>query len=149
MVKEIIRVAMGVEYEGTAYKGFQKQKNTSNTIQGLIDNALSQVANQKIKTTCCGRTDTGVHAYCQTIHFNTASYRENKAWVLGGNSLLPKDIRFIWAKKVNNDFHSRYSATSRTYRYIIRNSFIPSALNRNRHEASFFIPHRRERFYFL
>ena len=133
MVKEITRVAIGVEYEGTAYKGFQKQKSTSETIQGLIDKALSQVADEKIKSVCSGRTDAGVHAFCQTIHFDTTSSRENKAWVQGGNSLLPKDIRFIWAQKVNNNFHSRFSATSRTYRYIIRNSSFPSALNRSRH----------------
>ena len=133
MGKQITRIAIGVEYEGTAYKGFQKQKSTSETIQGFIDKALSQVANQKIKTICSGRTDAGVHAYCQTIHFDTTSSRENKAWVQGGNSTLPKDIRFIWAQKVNNNFHSRFSATSRTYRYIIRNSSFPSALNRNRH----------------
>ena len=133
MVKEITRIAIGVEYEGTAYKGFQKQKSTSQTIQGLIDEALSQVADQKIKSVCSGRTDAGVHAYCQTIHFDTTSSRKNKAWVQGGNSLLPKDIRFIWAQKVNNNFHSRFSAISRTYRYIIRNSSFSSALNRNRH----------------
>lgn len=133
MVKEITRVAIGVEYEGTAYKGFQKQKSTSETIQGLIDKALSQVADEKIKSVCSGRTDAGVHAFCQTIHFDTTSSRENKAWVQGGNSLLPKDIRFIWAQKVNNNFHSRFSAISRTYRYIIRNSSFPSALNRSRH----------------
>ena len=129
MVKEITRIAIGVEYEGTAYKGFQKQKSTSQTIQGLIDKALSQVADQKIKSVCSGRTDAGVHAYCQTIHFDTTSSRKNKAWVQGGNSLLPKDIRFIWAQKVNNNFHSRFSAISRTYRYIIRNSSFSSALN--------------------
>ena len=133
MVKEITRIAIGVEYEGTAYKGFQKQKSTSETIQGLIDKALSQVADEKIKSVCSGRTDAGVHAFCQTIHFDTTSSRENKAWVQGGNSLLPKDIRFIWAQKVNNNFHSRFSAISRTYRYIIRNSSFPSALNRSRH----------------
>ena len=133
MVKEITRIAIGVEYEGTAYKGFQKQKSTSQTIQGLIDEALSQVADQKIKSVCSGRTDAGVHAYCQTIHFDTTSSRKNKAWVQGGNSLLPKDIRFIWAQKVNNNFHSRFSAISRTYRYIIRNSSFSSALNSNRH----------------
>ena len=133
MVKEITRVAIGVEYEGTAYKGFQKQKSTSETIQGLIDKALSQVADEKIKSVSSGRTDAGVHAFCQTIHFDTTSSRENKAWVQGGNSLLPKDIRFIWAQKVNNNFHSRFSAISRTYRYIIRNSSFPSALNRSRH----------------
>lgn len=133
MVKKISRIAVGVEYDGTVYKGFQKQKSTQKTIQGLIDNALSQVADHKIKTICSGRTDSGVHAYCQTLHFDTTSSRENKSWVQGGNSLLPEDIRFIWVRKVKDDFHSRFSAISRTYRYIVRNSSLPSALNRNRH----------------
>ena len=78
-----------------------------------------------------GRTDAGVHAYCQTIHFDTASIREIKSWIEGGNALLPKDIRIILAKGVTNDFHSRFSAITRTYRYIIRNSSLPSALERN------------------
>ena len=133
MAKEISRIAVGVEYDGTAYKGFQKQKSTNETIQGFIDVALSQIADQKINTTCSGRTDTGVHAYCQIIHFDTAAFRAKKAWIQGGNALLPKDIRFIWAQKVSDNFHSRFSAISRTYRYIIRNSSFPSALNRNRH----------------
>ena len=133
MAEEKNRIAIGVEYEGTAYKGFQKQESTTKTVQGCIDKALSKVADHKIYTICSGRTDAGVHAYCQTIHFDTASFRENKAWIQGGNSFLPKDIRFIWAQKVNNNFHSRFSAISRTYRYIIRNSYFPSALNRNRH----------------
>ena len=81
MVKKISRIAVGVEYDGTVYKGFQKQKSTSETIQGFIDKALSQVANQKIKTICSGRTDAGVHAYCQTIHFDTTSYKKVKSQV--------------------------------------------------------------------
>ena len=76
MVKKISRIAVGVEYDGTVYKGFQKQKSTQKTIQGLIDNALSQVADHKIKTICSGRTDSRVHAYCQTLHFDTTSSRE-------------------------------------------------------------------------
>jgi len=78
MAKEISRIAVGVEYDGTAYKGFQKQKSTNETIQGFIDVALSQIADQKINTTCSGRTDTGVHAYCQIIHFDTAAFRAKK-----------------------------------------------------------------------
>ena len=131
MAKQIFRIVLGIEYEGTAYRGFQKQKNTTKTIQGCLDKALSQIADQNILTVCSGRTDAGVHAYCQTIHFDTASIREIKSWIEGGNALLPKDIRIIWAKGVNNDFHSRFSAISRTYRYIIRNSSLPSALERN------------------
>ena len=131
MAKKIYRIALGVEYEGTEYRGFQKQKSTKDTIQGFLDEALSKVANESIQTICSGRTDSGVHAYCQTIHFDTASIREINSWIKGGNSLLPKDIRVIWAREVPKDFHSRFSAISRTYRYIIRNSNLPSALNRN------------------
>ena len=131
MAKQIFRIVLGIEYDGTAYRGFQKQKNTIKTIQGCLDKALSQIADQNIVTVCSGRTDAGVHAYCQTIHFDTASIREIKSWIEGGNALLPKDIRIIWAKGVTNDFHSRFSAISRTYRYIIRNSSLPSALERN------------------
>ena len=132
MAKKIFRIALGIEYEGTAYKGFQKQKSTKKTVQGLLDSALSKVANQQILTACSGRTDAGVHAYCQTIHFDTISLREVKSWINGGNALLPKDIRILWAKRVSSDFHSRFSALSRTYRYIIRNSELPSALDRNK-----------------
>jgi len=132
MVNKIFRLALGIEYEGTAYKGFQKQKSTKKTVQGLIDSALSQVADQQILTTCSGRTDAGVHAYCQTIHVDTTSFREVKSWINGGNALLPKDIRILWAKQVSDDFHSRFSALSRTYRYIIRNSELSSALDRNK-----------------
>ena len=132
MVKKTFRIALGIEYEGTAYKGFQKQKSTKKTVQGLLDSALSKVANHQILTACSGRTDAGVHAYCQTIHFDTTSLREIKSWMNGGNALLPKDIRILWAKQVPSDFHSRFSALSRTYRYIIRNSELPSALDRNK-----------------
>ena len=132
MAKKIFRIALGIEYEGTAYKGFQKQKSTKKTVQGQLDSALSRVANQQILTACSGRTDSGVHAYCQTIHLDTTSLREVESWVKGGNSLLPKDIRILWAKQVSSDFHSRFSALSRTYRYIIRNSDLPSALDRNK-----------------
>ena len=131
MSKRTSRIALGIEYEGTAYKGFQKQKSTKKTVQGFLDRALSKVANQQVLTVCSGRTDAGVHAYCQTIHFESNALREIKSWIEGGNALLPKDIRILWAKQVSNDFHSRFSAISRTYRYIIRNSELPSALDRN------------------
>ena len=132
MAKKTFRIALGIEYEGTAYKGFQKQKSTKKTVQSLLDSALTKVANQQILTACSGRTDAGVHAYCQIIHFDTTSLRDVKSWMNGGNAILPKDIRILWAKQVSNDFHSRFSALSRTYRYIIRNSEVPSALDRNK-----------------
>ncbi len=131
MSNKNFRIALGIEYEGTAYRGFQKQKSTNKTIQGLLDSALSKVANQKISTACSGRTDAGVHAYCQTVHFDTSSIRENNNWINGCNALLPSDIRVLWAKKVPEEFHARFSAVSRTYQYIIRNTGTPSALNRN------------------
>ena len=132
MHKNLSRIVVGIEYDGTAYKGFQKQKSTSKTIQSHVEEVLSKVAAHKIKSTCSGRTETGVHAYRQVIHFDTSENRHANSWISGGNSLLPKDIRFLWAKKVSGDFHARFSAISRSYRYVIRNSNFPSALERNK-----------------
>ncbi|MFL2704874.1 MAG: tRNA pseudouridine(38-40) synthase TruA [Gammaproteobacteria bacterium] len=132
MDKEKSRIALAVEYQGSRYKGFQKQKNTKETVQGFLENALSKVADQDVEIVCSGRTDAGVHAYNQIIHFDTSSLRDMKSWVKGGNALLPKDIRVLWAKEVPDSFHARFSAISRTYRYIIRNSLLPSALERDR-----------------
>ena len=126
MDKEKSRIALAVEYQGSGYKGFQKQKNTKETVQGLLENALSKVADQDVETVCSGRTDAGVHAYNQIIHFDTSSLRDMKSWIKGGNALLPKDIRVLWAKEMPDSFHARFSAISRTYRYIIRNSLLPS-----------------------
>jgi len=126
------RIVIGLEYDGTKYKGFQKQKNTSLTIQGQIEKALTKIADKKINTVCSGRTDTGVHAYCQVIHFDTDKSRDIGSWVNGGNYLLNKDIRILWAKEVNEEFHARFSAISRSYRYILRLSKLPSALSKDR-----------------
>ncbi len=128
MPKKIRRIALGLEYQGTEYFGLQKQKTTEKTIQGLLEGALNFVANEKIKTFSCGRTDSGVHAYGQVMHFDTGASREDQDWVRGGNSLLPEDIKIIWAREVNDEFHARFSTLSRTYRYIIRNTETPSAL---------------------
>ena len=128
MPKKIKRVALGLEYQGTNYFGLQKQKTTEKTVQGLLEVALNSVSNETIKTFSCGRTDSGVHAYGQVMHFDTHASRKEQEWVRGGNSLLPKDIVILWAKEVDNNFHARFSALSRTYRYIIRNTKTPSAL---------------------
>tara|TARA_B100000900_G_scaffold138992_1_gene117811 strand:+ start:557 stop:1351 length:795 start_codon:yes stop_codon:yes gene_type:complete len=125
------RYALGIEYIGTFYKGWQKQKKTSLTIQEKVEESLSKVANENVKTTCSGRTDSGVHASMQVIHFETSANRLNKAWLAGCNSILPKDISINWVKKVPFDFHSRFSATKRTYRYHIFNGNKQSVLNRN------------------
>jgi len=121
-------VALGLEYEGTNYSGFQKQKSTKQTIQGLLDMGLKRVADQQIKSFCSGRTDSGVHALMQVIHFETNSSRRSDEWVRGVNSYLPHDIRVIWSREVEDTFHARFSALDRSYRYIIRNNDTPSAL---------------------
>ena len=125
------RYALGIEYVGTSYKGWQKQKKTNLTIQEKIEESLSKVANESVKTICSGRTDSGVHASMQVIHFETSANRLNKAWLAGCNSILPRDISINWIKKVPEDFHSRFSATKRTYRYHILNGNKQSVLNRN------------------
>lgn len=115
-----MKVALGIEYSGRGYYGWQKQ-DISPTIQESLEAALSEVADQKINVCCAGRTDTGVHAVQQVVHFETSALRESHSWVLGTNSKLPKDIAVTWAKNIDDDFHARFSAVSRTYQYLILN----------------------------
>ncbi len=133
------RIALGVEYEGTNYFGFQKQKSTKQTIQGSLEESISRVADHKVKTFCSGRTDAGVHAFMQVIHFDTNAIRSSIEWSRGINSNLPKDIRVLWAKEIDESFHARFSATKRSYIYNILNGPTPSALWADR---SLFIPIR-------
>ena len=115
-----MRLAASVEYVGKKYFGWQSQNNKStNTVQYHVDSALSKIANHKVSSICSGRTDTGVNALNQIIHFDTKSKRADKNWVDGVNSLLPNDIRLKKIYHVNSDFHSRFSAISRHYRYYI------------------------------
>ncbi|MFV1972132.1 MAG: tRNA pseudouridine(38-40) synthase TruA [Thiohalobacterales bacterium] len=122
-----MRIALGIEYDGTAYYGWQQQRS-GNTVQQSLEAALSQVANQPVKTTCAGRTDTGVHATGQVVHFDTGVYREPRAWIMGVNSNLPADIRVTWTCEPGDDFHARFSARRRHYRYVILNEQHGSAL---------------------
>jgi len=115
-----MKIAFGVEYCGTAYYGWQRQ-SISPTIQECVEAALSKVADQQITVHCAGRTDTGVHAIHQVIHIETDASREEHSWIFGANANLPDDISLLWAKHVEDDFHARFSATSRIYRYIILN----------------------------
>ena len=133
------RIALGVEYEGTNYFGFQKQKSTKQTVQGSLEESISRVADHKVKTFCSGRTDAGVHAFMQVIHFDTNAIRSSIEWSRGINSNLPKDIRVLWAKEIDESFHARFSATKRSYIYNILNDPTPSALWADR---SLFIPIR-------
>ena len=125
-----MRIAMGVEYDGSAYNGWQKQ-NIGLGIQTVVEKALSKVANHQINSICAGRTDTGVHARSQVIHFDTITERDNYGWLAGVNSNLPPDINITWVKNVNDDFHARFSASKRKYRYKILNQKTRSSLSRN------------------
>jgi len=127
----LMRVALGVEYDGTAYNGWQRQR-IGTGVQLLLENALSQVANDAVAVVCAGRTDTGVHASGQVVHFDTRAERPPRSWLLGANALLPADINVNWAQPVDDDFHARFSATERHYRYRILNRLARSALYRDR-----------------
>jgi len=115
-----MKIALGLEYCGAQYFGWQRQAGVR-TIQACVEDALSRIANHRLAVHCAGRTDTGVHALHQVVHIETAAARDMHSWVFGGNTNLPHDISLLWAKEVAADFHARYSATGRTYRYVILN----------------------------
>lgn len=121
-----MRIALGIEYNGTNYHGWQIQPNLS-TVQLQVESALSKIANHSVNITCAGRTDVGVHAFEQVVHFDSDAIRQTHSWFIGANNYLPPDIRVQWAKVVTNDFHARFSALSRSYRYFIYNKPINSA----------------------
>jgi tRNA pseudouridine38-40 synthase len=122
------RIALGIEYNGSQFNGYQLQSAGTRTVQGELEKALSTVANEPVRLTCAGRTDTGVHATGQVVHFDTPVQRELKAWMLGGNTNLPRDIAIHWVREVGEDFSARFSAVSRSYRYILFNRKIRSAV---------------------
>ena len=126
-----MRIAIGLEYDGTAYNGWQRQR-TGHGVQACVEQALETVANHPVEVVCAGRTDTGVHASGQVAHFDTGSEREPRSWLLGANSNLPDDVNLTWTQAVNDEFHARYSAVSRSYRYLLLNRLQRSALFRHR-----------------
>jgi len=115
------RIVLGVEYNGSAFSGYQMQRHGTRTVQDELEKALSQVADQPVRVTCAGRTDTGVHATGQVVHFDSSVKRELKAWMLGGNTSLPGDVSIHWAREVDDSFSARFSAVSRSYRYLLFN----------------------------
>ncbi|MFM8454148.1 MAG: tRNA pseudouridine(38-40) synthase TruA [Gammaproteobacteria bacterium] len=127
----MFKYALGLEYDGRFWHGWQRQANCP-TVQEALERSLSDIAGEEITTVCAGRTDKGVHALCQVVHFETAATRQDKAWVFGANKYLPTSLRVLWVKKVAPDFSARYSAYSRAYQYIIYNSKIRPALNHGR-----------------
>ena len=126
-----MRVALGVEYDGTNFCGWQVQP-AQRTVQGCVEEALTQVANHPVRVVAAGRTDSGVHALQQVVHFDTTVKRDERNWILGLNTNLPKDINITWAKPVDDDFSARFSAVSRSYRYLIFNRIGRSAIHTNR-----------------
>jgi tRNA pseudouridine38-40 synthase len=121
------RWAAGVEYLGTGFSGWQTQRSLV-TVQATLEFALSKVAAHPVALTAAGRTDSGVHALGQVVHFDSAATRTPYAWVLGTNSNLPPSISLSWIAPVAPDFDARHSATQRRYRYVIRNQRARSAL---------------------
>ena len=125
-----MRYAALIEYNGTHFKGWQSQRE-QRTVQGTVEQALSHVADETIQVVTAGRTDTAVHATAQVIHFDSNSQRNERAWVMGANTRLPHDVRIHAAQQVSDEFHARFAALRRSYRYIIYNQRIASALYRN------------------
>ncbi|MBT8147563.1 MAG: tRNA pseudouridine(38-40) synthase TruA [Gammaproteobacteria bacterium] len=126
--RQLYRVALGLEYDGSPYCGWQRQLAPElPSIQHQLEQALSRIVSEPTKVFCAGRTDKGVHASGQVVHFETPVDRGKKAWVTGTNSLLPASIRVRWAHDVPPEFHARFSATYRRYLYLINESRIRSA----------------------
>ncbi|MEZ5566215.1 MAG: tRNA pseudouridine(38-40) synthase TruA [Gammaproteobacteria bacterium] len=125
------RYAIGLEYDGSAFFGWQSQSHARN-VQDALNNAVSIVANEAISTAVAGRTDTGVHACGQVAHFDTCAERSLRSWLLGINSNLPADVAVQWVREVPAGFHARYSAQSRTYHYVLLIREVRSPLDRHR-----------------
>lgn len=126
-----MKYALGIEYSGSAYCGWQRQPHCE-SIQQNLEAALGFVADHPVELVCAGRTDAGVHAFEQVAHFETTAERSQRAWLLGTNCRLPRDIRLQWVAPVADDFHARFSARARAYRYIILNAEVPSAIFHDR-----------------
>lgn len=123
-----MRIALGIEYDGTDFSGWQRLSQ-GRSVQGDVEAALSFVADHPVHVTCAGRTDAGVHARCQVVHFDSESTRTDRAWVQGANSRLATDVAVLWAQPVAEGFHARFGARARRYRYLIQNRLVRSALD--------------------
>jgi tRNA pseudouridine38-40 synthase len=113
-----MRIALGLEYDGTAFRGWQSQAHARG-IQSVVEDALSRVADHPVEVVAAGRTDAGVHAAMQVVHFDTSSIRSMRGWTLGATTNLPPQVSALWAREVPDDFHARYSALARRYCYFI------------------------------
>ena len=125
------RIALGLSYSGQQYEGWQSQLSNK-TVQDQLEKALSTFAQTPIRTLCAGRTDSGVHALLQVVHFDTEVERDMSSWVRGTNRYLPSDIALQWAKAVPEDFHARACATSRRYSYLLLQSAVRPSIEHQR-----------------
>lgn len=126
-----MRIALGVEYDGSGFCGWQTQADGC-AVQDRLETALTQIAGAQVATICAGRTDAGVHALAQVVHFDCAADRPESAWVRGVNTLLPPAVAVTWARQVADSFHARFSATARHYRYVLLNHPVRPAADHGR-----------------
>ena len=123
-----MRYALGIEYDGSEFSGWQRQSHAP-SVQQSLETALGLVANHPVSVVCAGRTDTGVHARGQVVHFDSPSERSQRQWILGINSNLPDTVCVLWIRKVDEGFHARFEAYSRSYQYSILNRWIRPAIS--------------------
>jgi len=133
-----MRIALALEYDGSRFLGWQTQPG-GGTVQDTLEAALATIAGERIQLTCAGRTDRGVHALEQVVHFEVAAQRPESAWVRGVNALLPESVAVQWSREVPAEFHARYAARARTYRYVLVNRAVRPALAA-RHAGWFHLP---------
>lgn len=126
-----VRIALGIEYDGSRFCGWQTQPSGC-AVQDALERALAAIAGEPVATVCAGRTDAGVHALGQVVHFDCAARRPESAWVRGVNALLPEGCAVIWSREVAPEFHARYSARGRCYRYLLLNRAVRPAADRGR-----------------
>lgn len=125
------RIALGLEYDGSCFAGWQSQ-NHARGVQSVVEEGLSVVADHKVEVVAAGRTDAGVHAAMQVVHFDTPAIRTERSWMLGAVSNMPKQVSVLWAREVPEGFHARYSAIARRYKYVILNRTPRPALDADR-----------------
>jgi len=129
-----MRLALGIEYDGSGFSGWQRLTQPGEaglpTVQSAVEDALSSVADHRVLVTCAGRTDAGVHAACQVVHFDSQASRDPRGWMLGATGRLPEAVCVRWCTPVADDFHARFSAVARRYRYRLLNRAVRPALGR-------------------
>lgn len=126
-----MRIALAIEYDGANFCGWQSQSSGCG-VQDALEKAIANIAEHDVRVHAAGRTDTGVHALMQVVHFDTTASRPENAWVRGVNAFLPNTVRVVWAKEVDDAFHARFSATARQYEYLMVNSAVSPAILANK-----------------